>query len=179
LFAYPAGAIIQAYLIGRSKASDQELLGGVLMNIALARVVFIGLALALFLFGCGSNPVISTTATPIRQATLPPTSPTPTTPPGPLPTDIVVYPGAQLVVEQRIATGILYFYRVMAATDTVTAFYTDQMPKQGWTQQSEEQDNAHGTFLVYTKDTRSVMLNIVPDPIMATQTDISITLSNS
>ncbi len=149
------------------------------MNIALVRAVFIGLALALFLVGCGTTPVISNTATTTRQTTPPPNSLTPTPSPGPLPTDIVVYPGAQLVVEQRITTGILYFYQVMAVTDTVTAFYTDQMPKQGWTQQSAEQDSAHGTFLVYTKDTRSVMLNIVSDPITAAQTDISITLSDS
>jgi len=144
--------------------------------------LLLGLLLALSLTSCGEAPapIINKTATPTRQGPISVDSPTATTPPEPLPSDIPVYPGAQLVVSERITTGTLYFYRTTAALQAVITFYTSQMPKQDWTQESAGQNTgSQGEFLVYTKDTRSVLLNIVPDPITPAQTDISITLSNS
>jgi hypothetical protein len=145
------------------------------------RILCIGLAIAIFLVGCGGSPVPVTSKTPLptNQTTVPTASPTPTSTPDPLPADVVVYPGAQLVVAQRITTGTLYFYRSTAALQAVTTFYIDQMPKHGWTQESAELNGSQGNFLVYIKDTRSVILNIVPDPITPAQTDISVTLSNN
>lgn len=150
------------------------------MAIYLARALLIGLALVLFLAGCGGGaaPVTSKTSTPGGLATSVPNSPTPTAQPGPLPADIPVYPGAQLLVSQYITTGILYYYTAIAPLQSVTNFYTEQMPGQGWTQESAE-DGSQGSLYIYTKDTRSVMLSLAPDPNMATKTDISITLSNS
>jgi hypothetical protein len=151
------------------------------MNSYLPRMLCISIALAIFLAGCGADQVAVNTQ-PAQSVSASPTqadSPTPVPTPGPLPSDIVVYPGAQLVVSQRITTGILYFYRSSAPLEAVTSFYTDQMPRQGWTQASAELNGNQGNFLVYIKDTRSVMLNIVPDPVTPGQTDISITLSNN
>lgn len=139
------------------------------------------IALALLLAGCGAAQNSVTTQTPLSTITTVPatSSPTPIPTADPLPSDIVVYPGAHLVVAQRITTGTLYFYRSTAAIDRVTMFYMDQMPKQGWAQGSAELNGAQGNYLVYIKDTRSVTLNIVSDPITSAQTDISVTLSEN
>ena len=139
------------------------------------------IVLALFLVGCGGSPapVSTKTTLPTNQSPTATGTPTPVPTAAPLPDDIVVYPGAQLVVAQRITTGTLYFYRSSASLNGVTTYYMDQMPQKGWTLASQELNGSQGNFLVYIKDTRSVMLNIVPDPITPAQTDITITLSNS
>ncbi len=149
------------------------------MAISLARVFFISLVLAVFLAGCGSaTPTTNKATTPGGLMTPVPVSPTATPKPGPLPADIPVYPEAQLLVSQYITTGILYYYTVVASLEDVTSFYTTQMPNQGWTQKLDE-EGPQGNLYVYTKDTRSVMLSLAPDPNEAKKTDISITLSNS
>jgi hypothetical protein len=139
------------------------------------------LALAIFLVGCGgaASSVTGQTPLPTMPTITPTVSPTPIPTAGPLPSDIVVYPGAQLVIAQRITTGTLYFYRSTATLKTVTDFYIDQMPKKGWTQASTALNGAQGNYLVFIKDSRSVAVNIVSDPITPAQTDISITLSDS
>lgn len=150
------------------------------MSISLGRALLISLALAVFLAGCGGSPT-STSSTPSPTSGLtitPPGSPTATITPGPLPSDIPVYPKAQLLVTQYIATGVLYYYVVIAPLGDVASFFTSQMPGKGWTQQSKE-EGSQGNLYVYTKDTRSVMLSVAPDPNMTAETDISITLSNS
>jgi len=144
-------------------------------------LILTGMLVILFLAACGSAPAPVVTTT-VRPITLTPTatiSPTPVPTAEPLPDDIVVYPGAQLVVAQRITTGTLYFYRSTAALNGVTDFYTNQMPQKGWAQTSAEPNGAQGESLVYSKDTRTVTLNIVPDPITQAQTDITITVSNN
>ncbi len=144
-------------------------------------IFLFAVALAIFLVGCGAAPNTVTTRTPppTIPTMMPTDSPTPIPTAGPLPADIVVYPGAQLVLAQRITTGTLYFYRSTAALKTVTDFYIDQMPKKGWTQASATLNGAQGNYLIFIKDTRSVALNIVADPITSAQTDISITLSDN
>ncbi|HEY7349176.1 MAG TPA: hypothetical protein VH599_12760 [Ktedonobacterales bacterium] len=150
------------------------------MDRYLPRILLISIALTLFLISCGGEQPSGLARTPPPSGRPTATdSPSPTPTAGPLPADIVVYPDAQLVVAQRITTGILYFYRSTATLDAVTKFYLDQMPKHGWTQASAELNGAKGSFLVYIKDTRSVSVNIVSDPIATAQTDISITLGNS
>ncbi len=151
------------------------------MNTYLPRIALLSLVLAIFLAGCGGTqpPVTDQTPAPTKPATVPTTSPTPVPTADPLPSDIVVYPRAQLVVAQRITTGTLYFYRSTASLQAVTSFYLEQMPRRGWTQESADLNGKQGNSLVYAKDTRSVVLNIVSDPITPAQTDISITLSNS
>lgn len=106
-------------------------------------------------------------------------TPTTISTPGPLPNDIPIYAGAQLVLAQYIATGALYFYRVSDGTPTVYNFYLDQMPRQGWQQATAEQNGSQGMYLVYTKDSRSITMNIVPDPTIAGNTDISMILAKS
>lgn len=106
-------------------------------------------------------------------------TPTAISTPGPLPADIPVYTGAQLVLAQYIATGALYFYRVTDGTPTVYNFYLAQMPRQGWQQTTAEQNGSQGMYLVYTKDTRNITMNIVPDPTIAGNTDISMILAKS
>jgi hypothetical protein len=145
---------------------------------ALIRMLGISIALAIFLAGCGGSQPDGGIRTPTSQLPTTITSPTPVPTVGPLPADIVVYPGAKLVVSQRITTGILYFYQSMASINAVTSFYMDQMPRQGWNQASVDL-SPQGNFLVYTKDTRSVQINIVADLTTPAQTDITITLSNS
>lgn len=142
--------------------------------------MILGLAFALVWSGCGSSsvpPVVTHTSPTVDSA--PSRTPTAISTPGPLPNDIPVYTGAQLVLAQYIATGALYFYRVMEATQTVSNFYLDQMPRQGWQQATAEQNGSQGMYLVYTKDTRSITMNIVPDPTIAGNTDISMILANS
>ena len=149
------------------------------MIISLGRALLISLALAVFLGGCGgSASTPNPTPTSGGQTVTPPGSPTATATPGPLPSDIPVYPKAQLLVTQYIATGILYYYVVIAPVKDVATFYKNQMPSMGWTQESAE-ESQQGNLYVYTKDTRSVMLSLAPDPNMTAETDISITLSNS
>lgn len=143
--------------------------------------ILAGLAFALVLSGCGSAaaPGIPTQISSTVGST-PSRTPTAISTPGPLPNDIPVYAGAQLVLAQYIATGALYFYRVMDATQSVSNFYLDQMPQQGWKQTTAQQNGSEGMYLVYTKaGIRSVTMNIVPDPTIAGNTDISMILANS
>jgi hypothetical protein len=132
----------------------------------------------LFLVGCGgSAATMEGTPQPIFLTPTPTSTPTPLPTAVPLPNDIVVYPGAQLVVSQPITTGTLYFYRSSAALQAVTTFYMEQMPQKGWTQTSAQLNGTQGNFLVYMKGSRSVKLNIVPDPLTQAQTDITVTAS--
>lgn len=151
------------------------------MNTYMPRIFCLSLVLALVLIGCGGNQpsVTNRTTIPTNQTPTPTSQPTPIPTAEPLPNDIVVYPGAQLVLAQRTTVGTLYSYISTASLDTVTRFYTDQMPAKGWTQASAELNGAEGSYLVYIKENRSVMVNIVPDLIKPNQTDISITLSNN
>ena len=151
------------------------------MNKYVPHILCMSIILTLFLAGCGGSPapVSTKTTLPTNQTPTPTSSPTPVPTAEPLPDDIVVYPGAQLVVAQRITTGTLYFYRSSASLNGVTAYYMDQMPNKGWKEASADLNGSQGNFLVYIKDSRSVMLNIVPDPITPAQTDITITLSDS
>src|SRR5262249_1105184 len=90
------------------------------MNHYLKRLLFITIVLAIFLIGCGEAPNnVANTPTPANQTPTATPTPTPIPTAEPLPADIVVYPGAQLVVSQRITTGTLYFYRSPAALQDV------------------------------------------------------------
>lgn len=159
---------------------DRTLRNRHLLNRHLALLFCSILALAIVLVGCGTVVVPPPSKTPLStRQTATTDTPTPIPTADPLPSDIVVYPGAQLVLAQRIANGTLYYYRSTANLQAVTTFYINQMPRQGWTQTSAALNGSQGSFLVYAKGARSVTLNIVPDPIVPAQTDISITLSNS
>lgn len=167
-------------LEGANSANGKSL-GGVVMRHGMVWAILAGLAFALVLSGCGSAaaPGIPTQISSTVGST-PSRTPTAISTPGPLPNDIPVYTGAQLVLAQYIATGALYFYRVMDATQTVSDFYLDQMPQQGWKQTTAQQNGSEGMYLVYTKaGIRSVTMNIVPDPTIAGNTDISMILANS
>jgi hypothetical protein len=159
---------------------DRTLINRYLLNRYLASLFCIALALAIFLVGCGTAYVPPITRTPLStRQTAATDSPTPIPTADPLPNDIVVYPGAQPVLAQRITSGTLYYYRSTANLQAVTTFYVNQMPRQGWTQTSAALNGSQGNYLAYSKGTRSVTLYIVPDPIVPAQTDISITVSNS
>ncbi len=150
------------------------------MNRYMPRLALMSIIFAVLLVGCGGAAAPTTTTTPpsTYQTPTPISTPTPIPTAGPLPGDIVVYPGAQLVVSQPITTGTLYFYRSSAALGDVTTFYMDQMPQKGWTQTSAQLNGNQGNFLVYVKENRSVQLNIIPDPITQDQTDITVTISS-
>lgn len=151
------------------------------MNISALRFFCLSLALAILLISCGGNQPNTTNQTPtlVNRTPTPTSQPTPIPTAEPLPEDIVVYPGAQLVLAQRTTVGTLYSYISTASLDSVTHFYMDQMPRHGWTQASAELNGAEGSYLIYIKENRSVMVNIVPDLIKPNQTDISVTLSNN
>src|ERR1051326_2731999 len=110
------------------------------MSISVPRILGMTIVLAFFLVGCGGSPapVSTKTTLPTNQPPTATSTPTPVPTAAPLPDDIVVYPGAQLVVAQRITTGTLYFYRSSAALNGVTNYYMDQMPNKGWTLASKE-----------------------------------------
>ncbi len=148
------------------------------MNRHFLHIALICILLMLFLVGCGGA-AATTTGTPIILTPTPTSTPTPIPTAAPLPNDIVVYPGAQLVVSQPITTGTLYFYRSSAALEAVTTFYMQQMPQKGWTQTSAQLNGTQGNFLVYIKGDRSVQLTVVPDPITQAQTDITVTTSDT
>lgn len=160
---------------------DRTLINRYPLSRQLVPVFCTALALAIFLIGCSAGVVPPPSRTPLstRQTGVTTDSPTPTPTADPLPNDIAVYPGAQLVLAQRIATGTLYFYRSTATLQAVTTFYINQMPREGWTQTSAALNGAQGSYLDYVKGNRSVMLSIVPDPLAPAQTDISMTLSMS
>jgi hypothetical protein len=152
------------------------------MKSSIARLIALGLTAAFLLVGCGSSASsITNTGTSIRSTlgSAPSTTPTAISTPGPMPDDIPVYQGSRLLVAQYITTGTLYFYQVADAPAPVSQFYLAQMPQNGWQQETAEQAGEQGVSLVYTKDDRSVTMNIVPDPMIAADTDISIILANS
>lgn len=153
----------------------------ILINRQLALLFCIALVLAIFLVSCGTAPLLPNSKTPLstRQTAATTDTPTPIPTADPLPNDIVVYPGAQFVLAQRITSGTFYYYRSTATLQAVTTFYINQMPRQGWTQTSAALNGSQGNYLGYSKGNRSVTLNIVSDPIAPAQTDISITVSNS
>ncbi len=151
------------------------------MRTWILHIMLLVLVMALPLAGCGaaSTSTDHPTGGPSPGQNTPTITPTPISTPGPLPDDIPVYNGAQLLVAQYITTGTLYFYRVTAQPQEVSDFYLSRMPAQGWVQKSAEQNGDQGIYLVYTKGARSVTMNIVSDPMIAADTDISIILSNS
>lgn len=164
--------VLEGVPIGKS-------LGGVRMRNRTVCAIALGLVLALSVSGCGSAaPTVLNQRSP-SVGSAPSMTPTTISTPGPLPNDIPVYAGAQLVLAQYIATGALYFYRVTDGTPNVYNFYLDQMPRQGWQKTTAEQNGSQGMYLVYTKDTRNITMNIVPDPTIAGNTDISMILAKS
>src|SRR5262249_12069932 len=149
---------------GLEGANRGDILGGAVMRNRMARAIVLGLTLALLLSGCGGSS--SSTVLPKNSPTAdsaPSTTPTAIKTPGPLPNDIPVYTGAQLVLAQFITTGALYFYRVIDSTPAVYNYYLDQMPKHGWKQVTSQKNGSEGMYLVYTKDSRTITMNIVPD----------------
>lgn len=150
------------------------------MRSSIARTIALGLLVAFLLAGCGGSTVPSTNNVILpTQNSVPSTTPTAISTPGPMPGDIPVYHGARLLVAQYITTGILYFYQVTDSPQTVSQFYLAQMPQDGWQQETVEQKGAQGAYLVYAKGARSVTMNVAPDPMIAADTDISIILANS
>lgn len=102
-------------------------------------------------------------------------TPTPTHPlSSGLPSDVPIYPGAQLVGNPSANQAA---FQVAADQETVKRFYQQQMPQQGW-QAGQAQDNgADGIFLTFTKDTRTIHVTISPGN-AANESTLIITLGN-
>ncbi len=119
-------------------------------------ILLTGLLLAgiLALGGCGGG---STTTS------LPPLSPptaTPTLPPnGGLPSDIPLYPGAQLIgtPSQNQAS-----FQAAASQETISTFYQQQMPQHGWKTVQVQDNGPDGIILTFSKDTRVAHFVISP-----------------
>ena len=92
--------------------------------------------------------------------TVPPLSPTPTQPVSSgLPSDIPIYPGAQLAGNPSAGQAT---FQAPASQEAVSTFYQQQMPQQGWKAGQVQDNGADGIFLTFTKDTRTVHISISP-----------------
>ncbi len=86
--------------------------------------------------------------------------PTPTQPASSgLPGDIPIYTGAQLSGKPSANQAT---FQVPADQETVSTFYQQQMPQQGWKTGAVQDNGTDGIFLTFTKDTRTAHINIAP-----------------
>jgi hypothetical protein len=107
--------------------------------------------------------------------TVPPLSPTPTRPTSSgLPSDIPIYPGAQLVGNPSANQAT---FQVPGDQETISSFYQQHMPQQGWKTGQIQDNGVDGIFLTFTKDTRTVHINISPGS-AANQSTLIITVGN-
>ena len=92
--------------------------------------------------------------------TVPPLTPTPSRPVSSgLPGDIPIYPGAQLAGNPSASQAT---FQAPANQEAISTFYQQQMPQQGWKAGQIVDNGADGIFLTFTKDTRTVHINISP-----------------
>lgn len=106
---------------------------------------------------------------------VPALSPTPTRPVSSgLPSDVPIYPGAQLVGKPSANQAT---FQAPADQETVSHFYQQQMPQQGWKTGQVQDNGADGIFLTFTKDTRTLHINISPGN-ASNQSTLVITLGN-
>jgi hypothetical protein len=90
----------------------------------------------------------------------PPATPSPTKPASSgLPSDIPIYPNAQLIGKPAANQAT---FQAPADQQTVKNFFQRNMPQQGWKAGQVEDNGADGIFLTFTKDTRTVHINISP-----------------
>ena len=123
--------------------------------------------LLLALSACGDTPsssyvVPTLTPTPTHQVS------------SGLPNDIPIYPGAQLSGKPSADQAT---FQAPADQQTVSAFYQQQMPQEGWTTGEIEDNGADGIILTFTKDTRTVHLSISPGSAQG-QSTLIITVGN-
>ncbi len=120
------------------------------MKSALIAIIYSS-ALLLALGGCGGSN---------GGYGLPPPTAAPTQPASSgLPGDVPTYPGAQLVGKPSANQAT---FQVPADQETVSRFYQQQMPQQGWKTGQIQDNGADGIFLTFTKDTRTTHVNISP-----------------
>ncbi len=90
------------------------------------------------------------------------------------PQDIPVVSGQNTVL---LATSQVVSYESKTDFNTVVKFYKDEMPKNGWTQDTATSvETANATVLAYKKDTRQAQVSITTDP-TSKATVVLITLS--
>ena len=106
----------------------------------------------LALGGCGGGPSGTFTFTPL------PSTPTQPVSSG-LPSDIPIYPGAQLAGSPSAGQAT---FQAPASQQAVSTFYQQQMPQQGWKAGQIQDNGADGIFLTFTKDTRTAHISISP-----------------
>lgn len=107
--------------------------------------------------------------------TVPLPTPTPTRPASSgLPGDVPIYPGAQLVGNPSANQTT---FQAPADQETISHFYQQQMPRQGWKTGQVQDNGADGIFLTFTKDTRTLHINISPGN-APSQSTLIITLGN-
>jgi hypothetical protein len=127
-----------------------------------------GLLMLLALGGCGGS---GAAGTPYVVAT-----PTPTqTPSSGLPSDIPIYPGAQLVGNPSANQAT---FQAPADQETIRSFYQQRLPQEGWKMVQIQDNGTDGIFLTFTKDTRTLHINISPGS-APNQSTLLITVGNS
>ena len=90
------------------------------------------------------------------------------------PQDIPVIGGDNTVL---LATDQVVSYESKSDFATVVKFYKDEMPNNGWTQDSTTSvETANATVLAFTKDNRQAQVSITTDP-TSQQTVVLITIS--
>jgi len=108
----------------------------------------------LALGGCGgatSSTPLPTLSLPTATATLPPN--------GGLPSDIPIYPGAQIIgAPSQGQAG----FQATASQETISSFYQQQMPQHGWKTVQVQDNGLDGIILTFSKDTRVAHLVISP-----------------
>jgi hypothetical protein len=140
------------------------------MQKALTALISIGALLMLALLalgGCGGSAG--------SVYSVPPLTPTPTRPASSgLPSDVPIYPGAQLIGKPSANQAT---FQAPADQETVSSFYQQQMPRQGWKTGQVQDNGADGIFLTFTKDTRTIHVTISPGN-TPNQSTLIITLGN-
>jgi hypothetical protein len=123
----------------------------------------------LALGGCGDSSGSAYTLPP--QPTPAPTQPASSG----LPSDIPIYPGAQLVGNPSTNQAT---FQAPADQETISKFYQQQMPQQGWKTGQIQDNGADGIFLTFTKDARTLHVTITPGN-TTNQSTLLITVGNN
>jgi|SRR5579859_2766663 len=141
--------------------------------IAVARASALMMVVLLALSGCDTSSPGTASVT-ISRPTATPTQP----PNGGLPSDIPIYPGAQVVSNSSSAQPGQASFQAPASLEMVSSFYQQQMPQQGWKATQVQDNGADGVILAFSKDTRVAHIVISPG-FQSGQVVILITLGNS
>ena len=122
----------------------------------------------LILGGCDGGTSSSSALPPLTQTA---TSTQPAR--GGLPSDIPIYPGARFIGNPSASQAS---FQAPATQETISTFYQQQMPQNGWKTIQVQDNGPDGIILTFSKDTRTAHIVIAPG-IGTTQASVLITIT--